>query len=283
MTADLSPNLLTDHHILITGGGSGLGAAMAQHFAAHGAQVTICGRTKEKLDTVVGTITDNGQQANGIPADIRDIEAVEALFSQAEELFGPITALVNNAAGNFLCPTESITPRGFDAIVGTNLYGTFNCTQTAGKRWISNNIPGRVVSIVTTYASIGSAFVVPSAVSKAGIVALTRSLAVEWGRNQIRLNAIAPGPVPTEGAFSRLVPTPEIEANLKSRVPLGRFGEPTEVADLAAFLLSDLSSYLTGEVIALDGGEHLAVGGQFNDLLRMPPEALKALLSSMRK
>lgn len=283
MTADLSPSLLKDHHILITGGGSGLGAAMAQHFASHGAQITICGRTKEKLDTVVGTITDIGQQANGIPTDIRDVDAVESLFSQAETLSGPITALVNNAAGNFLCPTESITPGGFDAIVSTNLYGTFNCTQAAGKRWIANKIPGRVVSIVTTYASIGSAFVVPSAVSKAGIVALTRSLAVEWGRNQIRLNAIAPGPIPTEGAFSRLVPTPEIEANLKSRVPLGRFGEPVEVADLAAFLLSDLSSYLTGEVIALDGGEHLAVGGQFNDLLRMPPEALKALLSGMRK
>lgn len=283
MSSGFSDTLLTDQHILITGGGSGLGAAMARHFASLGGQVTICGRTQEKLDSVVTEITECGGKALGIPADIRDVEAVEAMFEAAENQAGQVTALVNNAAGNFLCPTEAITPRGFDAIVGTNLYGSFNCTQAAGRRWIKNKIGGRVVSIVTTYAEIGSAFVVPSAVSKAGVVALTRSLSVEWGRHQIRLNAIAPGPVPTAGAWKRLVPSPEIEENLRTRVPLGRFGEPDEVAQLAAFLISDLSSYLTGEVIALDGGEHLAVGGQFNELLRLPPETLAAMLASMKR
>lgn len=277
------PDLLADQHVLVTGGGTGLGRAMAQHLADLGARVTVCGRREEPLAETVAAIREQGGQAEGVACNVREVESVEAMIVEAEARLGPLTGLVNNAAANFLAPTHTLSPGGFDAIVRTNLYGTFFCTQGLGRRWIERETPGGVVSIVTTYAETGSAFVVPSAMSKAGIVAMTKSLAAEWGTYGIRLNCIAPGPFPTEGAWSRLVPDEKFQETMRQRVPLGRFGVPEELANAAAFLLSDLSSYLTGHTLTLDGGEALAAGGQFNDLIRMPRAQVEALMAAMRK
>ncbi len=275
-------DILNGEHVVVTGGGTGLGRAMAMRAAALGAAVTVCGRREEPLAKTVGDIRDAGGKAEGIACNVREAESVAAFFEEAEARQGPVTRLVNNAAANFLSASAELSPNGFDAIVKTNLYGSFYCTQWCGKRWIERGTPGVVLSIATTYAETGSAFVLPSAVSKAGIVAMTKSLAAEWGTYGIRLNCIAPGPFPTEGAWSRLVPDEEMANRMKQRVPLGRFGEPDELSDLAAFLLSDGSSYLSGTCIALDGGEVLAAGGQFNDFIRMPREGVLQVLSMMR-
>lgn len=275
-------DLLSGEHLVVTGGGTGLGRAMAMRAAALGARVTICGRRTEPLDETVAAIRAAGGEAEGVSCNVRDHESVAAFFEEAEKRQGAVTRLLNNAAANFLSAAADISPNGFDAIVRTNLYGSFYCTQWCGQRWIERGTPGVVLSIATTYAETGSAFVLPSAVSKAGIVAMTKSLAAEWGTYGIRLNCIAPGPFPTEGAWSRLVPDEEMAENMKKRVPLQRFGEPDELADLAVFLLSDGSSYLTGECIALDGGEVLASGGQFNDFIKMPREGVLQVFEMMR-
>ncbi len=275
-------DVLADHHIVITGGGTGLGRAMALRCAELGAAVTINGRRTEPLENTVGDIVEAGGQAEGISCNVRDHEAVAAFFDEAEDRQGPVTALINNAAANFLAAAESISPNGFDAIIKTNLYGSFYCTQQCGQRWLERETGGVVLSIATTYADTGSAFVLPSAMSKAGIVAMTRSLAAEWGGAGIRLNAIAPGPIPTKGAWDRLVPGSDMEQQMKQRIPLGRFGEPGELANLVVFMLSDLSSYMNGEVVTLDGGEVLVAGGQFNDFTRMPREQVKALFEQMK-
>ena len=282
MATDFAPDLLADHHIVVTGGGTGLGRAMALRFAALGAAVTINGRRPEPLAETVSDIEEAGGIAEGIQCNVRDHEAVQAFLEEAEDRRGPVTRLVNNAAANFLAPTEDISPNGFDAIVKTNLYGSFYCTQACGQRWLERGTEGAVLSIATTYAETGSAYVVPSAMSKAGIVAMTRSLAAEWGREGIRLNAIAPGPFPTEGAWDRLVPDDELEQKMRERIPVRRFGEPEELATLASFLLSDLSAFMNGEVVTFDGGEALAAGGQFNTFTRMPREQVKALMQQMR-
>lgn len=274
---------LASHHVLVTGGGSGLGRAMAVRFAHAGARVTINGRTAEKLNAVVDEITGAGGQAQGIVCDIREHDQVEDCIARSEEAFGPLDALVNNAAANFLARSESLSPGAFSAIVRTNLYGSFYATQAVGRRWIERGSEGVVLSIVTTYAETGSAFVLPSAMSKAGVVAMTRSLAVEWGRHGIRLNAIAPGPFPTEGAWSRLVPDAAVESAMRMRIPLRRFGIPEELAELAAFLISPAASYMSGSVITLDGGEMLSAGGQFNDLARHPPEKIDEMFAAMRR
>ncbi len=275
-------DILSGEHVVITGGGTGLGRVMAMRAAALGAAVTICGRREEPLEKTVGDIREAGGTAEGISCNVREAESVAAFFEEAERRQGPVTRLVNNAAANFLSASAELSPNGFDAIVKTNLYGSFYCTQWCGRQWIERGTPGVILSIATTYAETGSAFVLPSAVSKAGIVAMTRSLAAEWGTYGIRLNCIAPGPFPTEGAWSRLVPDQEMADNMKKRVPLQRFGEPDELSDLAVFLLSAGSSYLSGECIALDGGEVLAAGGQFNDFIRMPREGVLTVLSMMR-
>ncbi len=275
-------DLLKDEHVVVTGGGTGLGRVMAMRAASLGAAVTICGRREEPLEKTVGDIREAGGKAEGLSCNVREAESVAAFFDEAEARQGPVTGLVNNAAANFLSASAELSPNGFDAIVKTNLYGSFYCTQQCGKRWIERGTPGVVLSIATTYAETGSAFVLPSAVSKAGIVAMTKSLAAEWGTYGIRLNCIAPGPFPTEGAWSRLVPDEEMAENMKRRVPLARFGEPHELGDLAIFLLSDGSSYLSGECIALDGGEVLAAGGQFNDFIKMPREGVLQVLAMMR-
>lgn len=282
MSRTLAPDLLADHHIVITGGGTGLGRAMALRFAELGAIVTINGRRPEPLGETVADIEENGGTAEGIQCNVRDVEAVQAFFEEAERRQGPVTRLVNNAAANFLAATEDISPNGFDAIVKTNLYGSFYCTQACGRRWLERETEGVVLSIATTYAETGSAYVVPSAMSKAGVVAMTRSLAAEWGSEGIRLNAVAPGPFPTEGAWDRLVPGKDLEQKMRGRVPVGRFGSPDELADLAAVLLSDLTAYMNGEVVTFDGGEALASGGQFNDFTRMPRGQAKAMMEQMR-
>ncbi len=277
------PDLLEGHHVIVTGGGTGLGRAMAERFAALGAKVTVCGRRTGPLEETVRAIRAAGGRAEGVPCNVREPGHVEQFFDEAERRQGPVTRLVNNAAANFLAPSEKISPNGFDAVIRTNLYGAFYCTQSAGRRWIEREEAGVVLSIATTYAATGSAFVVPSAMSKAAVVAMTKSLAAEWGFSGIRLNAIAPGPFPTEGAFSRLVPDEGFARQMEERIPLGRFGHPPELADVAVFLLSDLSRYMTGAVLTLDGGEVLTAGGQFNALTRLPREEVRALFEGIGK
>lgn len=282
MSDDFSNDLLADHHVVVTGGGTGLGRAMALRFADLGASVTINGRRTKPLEETVADIEERGGTAEGISCNVREAEAVDAFFEDAEDRQGPVTALVNNAAANFLSATEDISPNGFDAIVKTNLYGSFYCTQACGRRWLEREEEGVVLSIATTYAETGSAYVVPSAMSKAGIVAMTRSLAAEWGSVGIRLNAVAPGPFPTEGAWDRLMPSADLEEKMRQRIPVRRFGSPEELADLASFLLSDLSGYMNGEVVTVDGGETLAAGGQFNTFTRMPREQVKSMMDALR-
>ena len=277
-----SKDILKDEHVLVTGGGTGLGRAMAMRFASLGAKVTINGRREEPLTGTVKDIRDAGGTAEGIQCNIREAESVEACISEAENRQGAITKLVNNAAGNFLAPTEQLSPNGFDAVVKTNLYGSFYTTQACGRRWIERKTKGVVMSITTVYAEYGSAFLIPSAVSKAGISSLTKSLAAEWGYYGIRLNAIAPGPFPTEGAWSRLMASPEFGKKMVDLIPLRRVGEHSELCDLAVFLLSDLSSYLTGEVITLDGGASLTSTGQFNLFTELPREQVMAWFAMMK-
>ena len=275
----LNPESLANKTAWITGGGTGLGRAMALRFSKLGAAVAICGRREEPLAATVDEIRAQGGKATSACCDVRDPQAVDAALAKVVEDLGGLDILVNNAAGNFLCPAEELSPNGFAAVVGIVLHGTFHCTRAAGRYWIENKRPGAVLSIATTYAWTGSAFVLPSACAKAGVVALTRSLAVEWARYGIRLNAIAPGPIPTEGAFSRLLPTPEFEEARKKKIPAGRFGTPEELAELAAFLVSDASEWMRGEVVTFDGGEWLRGAGEFSDLLDVPPE----LLAKLRK
>jgi NAD(P)-dependent dehydrogenase (short-subunit alcohol dehydrogenase family) len=275
-------DILKDQHIVVTGGGTGLGREMALCFASFGACVSICGRKAEPLEQTVNDIRNAGGKAEGIQCNIREVESVEAFITEAEQRQGNITGLVNNAAGNFLAPTDKLTPNGFDAIVKTNLYGSFYATQGCGKRWIERGTKGVVVSIVTTYAEHGSAFLVPSAVSKAGIVALTKSLAAEWGYYGIRLNAIAPGPFPTKGAWERLSPGGKADERTVNLIPLRRVGEMEELTNLAVFLLSDLSSYMTGEVLYLDGGASLTSAGQFNLYTEPPREKVLEIFERLK-
>ncbi len=263
----LAPDLLRGKTAWITGGGTGLGRAMALRFSELGASIAVSGRKLEPLDRVVGEIAARGGRAVAAPCDVRDPGQVDAALTRIGEALAIPDILVNNAAGNFLCASEDLSPNAFATVVAIVLHGTFHCTQAAAKLWMRDQRGGTVLSIATTYATTGSGFVLPSACGKAGVVALTRSLAVEWARYGIRLNAIAPGPIPTEGAFSRLLPTPESEQARKRRIPAGRFGTPDELAELAAFLVSDASDWMRGEVVTFDGGEWLRGAGEFNDLL----------------
>jgi NAD(P)-dependent dehydrogenase (short-subunit alcohol dehydrogenase family) len=262
-------DLLQNKRILITGGGTGLGKGMAQRFLSLGATVYICGRRKEVLSATQLELRETtGGSIHALPCDVRSADAVDGMI---ETIWrdGPLDILINNAAGNFLARTEDLSLRAFDAVIGIVLLGTIHVTMACGRRWLAANHPATVLNITTTYTRTGSAYVVPSATAKAGVEAFTRSLAVEWGNRGIRMNAIAPGPIPTEGAFSRLLPRPELEQLARQRNPMGRFGTVEELSNLAAFLVSDGCPYINGEVVTMDGGEWLQGAGEFSQLGRM--------------
>lgn len=275
-------DLLAGQTILVTGGGTGLGRAMVERMAELGAAVAICGRRQGPLQETVEAIRARGGRAAFAIVDVRDPASVAAGLDALEAELGPITGLVNNAAGNFLAPTEDLSANAFNAVVQIVLYGTFHCTQALGRRWIERGSGGRVLNIVTTYAWMGSAFVVPSASAKAGVLAMTRSLAVEWGIYGIRLNAIAPGPFPTEGAFSRLMMSTGMEEESRKANPCGRFGEPPELANLACFLMSPMAGYINGECVTIDGGEWLRIGQEFGGITAQDRGAVKQMLSAMK-
>ena len=263
------PDLLQNKRILITGGGTGLGKGMAHLFLELGATVYICGRREQVLSDAEAEMNRVAPgKIRALACDIRDLPSLEETVAAIWK-DGPLDVLVNNAAGNFLARTEELSPGAFEAVIGIVLMGTINATMACGRRWLQAAHPGVVLNIAATYASTGSAYVVPSAMAKAGVVAMTRSLAVEWGDRGIRMNAIAPGPIPTEGAFSRLLPRPELEQFARERNPLRRFGTVEELANLAAFLVSDGSSYINGDVIVMDGGEQLQGAGEFSALGRL--------------
>lgn len=262
-------DLLQNKRILITGGGTGLGKGMAQRFLSLGATVYICGRRKEVLSATQQELRETtGGSIHALPCDVRSADAVDGMI-EAIWRDGPLDILINNAAGNFLARSEDLSLRAFDAVIGIVLLGTIHVTMACGRRWLAANHPATVLNVTTTYTRTGSAYVVPSATAKAGVEAFTRSLAVEWGNRGIRMNAIAPGPVPTEGAFSRLLPRPELEQLAKQRNPMGRFGTVEELSNLAAFLVSDGCPYINGEVVTMDGGEWLQGAGEFSQIGRM--------------
>lgn len=274
MEGMLKPDSLKGKTIIITGGGTGLGRSMGSYFLKLGANLVI---TSRKLDVLEKSAEEMQKETGGkvlaVAADVRKYEEIEKVIQSAEEQFGQIHGVVNNAAGNFISPTERLSHRAFDIVVDIVLKGTYYTTLAAGKNWIAKQQPGVFLNIVTTYAWTGSGYVVPSACGKAGVLALTRSLAVEWAKYKIRSNAIAPGPFPTEGAWSRLLPGDLIKKfDPSQRVPLKRVGEHQELANLAAYLISDYSGYVNGEVITIDGGEWLRNGGEFSHLEMIPAE-----------
>jgi NAD(P)-dependent dehydrogenase (short-subunit alcohol dehydrogenase family) len=265
-------DLLRNKRILITGGGTGLGKAMAQRFLQLGATLYICGRREKVLEETAAELSNATRgPIHALPCDVRNLDAVEAMVDSIWKT-APLDVLVNNAAGNFIARTEELSPRAFESVIGIVLLGTLHATMACGRRWLKASHPATVLSISATYAPVGSAYVVPSAISKAGVEALTRSLAVEWGNRGIRMNAIAPGPIPTQGAFSRLMPRADLEALALDRNPMHRFGTTEELANLAAFLISDGSAYINGEVIRMDGGEFLQGAGEFSNLGRVLTE-----------
>ncbi len=270
-------DLLKGRTIFITGGGTGLGRSMALRFANLGAKLFLIGRREEPLRQTAEEIRGRGAACDHTTCDVRDFAAVEAAFAAAEKQFGRINALVNNAAGNFIARTEKLSPNAFNAVVAIVLHGTFHCTLALARKWIGAGQPGTILNIVTTYAETGSGFVVPSACAKAGVLAMTRSLAVEWARYGIRLNAIAPGPFPTEGAWSRLMPSKEYEEHARNSHPMKRFGRHEELANLAAYLLCEQSEYINGECVVIDGGQWLRGAGEFNDLVDLPDAAWEAM------
>ena len=265
---------LKDKTIIITGGGSGLGRSMGEYFLRLGANLVIASRKMEKLEKAAGEMVEsNGGEVLPVACDVREYSEVEAMIEKAVNKFGQVDVLLNNAAGNFISPTERLSHRAFNIIIDIVLKGTSNCTLALGKHWIKKEQPGTILNIVTTYASTGSGYVVPSACAKAGVLAMTRSLAVEWAKYGIRLNGIAPGPFPTEGAWDRLFPGElQKKLDIKKRIPLGRVGEHQELANLAAYLVSDFSAFMNGEIVTIDGGEWLKGAGEFNMLDDVPQE-----------
>lgn len=279
----LRDDALSGKTIVVTGGGSGLGKSMTKYFLELGAKVAITSRNLEKLEnTALELEKETSGTCYAVQCDVRHYEQVEEMHKKVTDKFGKIDVLLNNAAGNFISPTERLSANAFDTIIDIVLKGTKNCTLAFGKHWIDTKQTNTIVlNIVTTYAWTGSAYVVPSAAAKAGVLAMTRSLAVEWAKYGMRFNAIAPGPFPTEGAWDRLLPG-ELKGklDLAQKIPLKRLGEHQELANLAAYLVSDFSSYVNGEVITIDGGEWLKGAGQMN-MLEMIPEEMWDQLEAM--
>ncbi len=277
----LRDDALSGKTIIVTGGGTGLGRAMSTYFLKLGANVVI---TSRKMDVLEKTAAEMQEEASAdgrevkakvlpVQCDVRKPEEVDEVLKKTLENFGQVNGLLNNAAGNFISPTERLSPNAFSTIIDIVLKGTANCTMALGKYWIKEKQAGTILNIVTTYAFTGSGYVVPSACAKGGVLAMTRSLAAEWGKYGIRNNAIAPGPFPTKGAWERLLPGDMAKKfDFKNRVPLKRVGEHQELANLAAFMMSDFSGYINGEVITIDGGEWLQGAGQFNGLEAITPE-----------
>lgn len=281
----LRDNALEGKTIVVTGGGSGLGKAMTKYFLELGAKVAITSRDLEKLRTTAEELEkETGGECLPLACDVRNYEQVETMLASVLEKFGKVDVLLNNAAGNFISPTERLSANAFDTIIDIVLKGSKNCTLAFGKHWIDTKQQNTtILNIVTTYAWTGSAYVVPSATAKAGVLAMTRSLAVEWAKYGIRSNAIAPGPFPTKGAWDRLLPGDlKDKFDLAKKVPLKRVGGHQELANLAAYLVSDFSAYVNGEVITIDGGEWLKGAGQFN-LLEAVPDEMWDMLEAMIK
>lgn len=270
----LRDDALKGKTIVVTGGGTGLGKAMGTYFLKLGANLVITSRKLAVLQKTADEMAaETGGQVLAVQCDVRDYAQVEHVLAEAIAKFGKVDSLLNNAAGNFISPTERLSANAFSSIIDIVLKGSVNCTLAFGKHWIANKQAASVLNIVTTYAFTGSAYVVPSACAKGGVLAMTRSLAVEWGKYGIRTNAIAPGPFPTKGAWDRLLPGDLAEKfDFKNRVPLKRVGENQELANLAAFLISDFAGYINGEVITIDGGEWLQGAGQMNGLEAIPSE-----------
>ncbi|MBX2913611.1 MAG: SDR family oxidoreductase [Cyclobacteriaceae bacterium] len=284
MEGMLKDNALKGKTIIITGGGTGLGKSMGKYMLELGANLVISSRKEEVL---VQTANELSRQTGGkvlpVVCDVRKYDEIQNVINKTESEFGQVHGVLNNAAGNFISPTERLSHRAFDIIVDIVLKGTYNFTLAAGKNWIAKKQPGTFLNIVTTYSWTGSGYVVPSACGKAGVLALTRSLAVEWAKYKIRSNAIAPGPFPTEGAWSRLLPGDLANKyDPAERVPLKRVGNHNELANLAAYLMSDFSAYINGEVVTIDGGEWLRNGGEFSHLEGIP-ETLWNQLEKNRK
>lgn len=270
------PGLLAGRRILITGGGSGLGAAMAERFGELGASLLLCGRRAAVLDATAARLRGAGAQVDTAICDVRDAAAVEAMVDAAWAR-APIDVLVNNAAASFIARTETLSARAADAILAPTLHGAMYGTLALGKRWIGSGRPGVVLSILSTSTLTGRAYTVPSAMAKSGLLAMTRSLAVEWGPHGIRLVAIAPGPFPTEGSNRQLNPGERGASQARAPLnPSGRVGRPDELADLAAYLVSPQAGYINGEMVTIDGGAHLRTSGA-EDLLQWSPAQWAAL------
>ena len=275
--------LLKGKNIIVTGGGTGLGKSMATRFAELGANLVITSRREGVISEAAKELQKSGGKVVAIPCDVRDPEQVEAMVEQTVKELGSVDILLNNAAGNFISPTENLSPNAFKTVIDIVLNGTFHCTQAAGKV-MRKNKSGIILNIVTTYAWTGSGYVVPSACAKAGVLAMTRSLAVEWAKYGIRTVAIAPGPFPTKGAWSRLAPPGlGIDKKMKARIPLKRVGEHIELANLASYLISDQAAYINGEVVTIDGGEWLQGAGEMNELEKIPKAAWKLLEMKRKK
>ena len=275
--------LLKGKKIVVTGGGTGLGKSMATRFAELGADLVITSRRQNVIDETAKTLRELGGKVLAISCDVREPDQVESMVNKTVEEFGGIDILLNNAAGNFISPTENLSSNAFKTIVDIVLNGTFHCTQAVGKV-MRENKSGVILNIVTTYAWTGSGYVVPSACAKAGVLAMTRSLAVEWAKYGIRTAAIAPGPFPTKGAWSRLAPPGlGIQKKMTNRIPLKRVGEHIELANLATYLISDQAAYINGEVVTIDGGEWLKGAGEMNELEKIPKAAWKLLEMKRKK